>query len=111
MLRHLIIVSATLMAACTTSARKGDTADASQAAGPRQQSETERALTAQLDSNDVQAYVAYVCGLPQPERYEKAKALLQANHLVATCAFDKEHPLPEDRNRGPVAIIPSPEQK
>ena len=107
MLRKLVIGSLALsMAACAHQMQKTDASRTSPAEGPRQQSERERALTAQLDSKDVRSYADYICGLPQPERWEKAKALLATNNLVAACAFDKDHPLPEDSNRGPIAIIP-----
>lgn len=112
MLRELAIATLTLVTgACSSSMHKTDTPDTSRQQTAAQDAERMRALSAQLDNNDVQAYVEYVCGLPQPERWEKAKSLLANNHLVAACAFDKDHPMPEDSNRGPIAVVPPPKQQ
>ena len=50
----------------------------------------------QLKRKDIQEYVCYLCTLSQPERWEKAKSLLSDNSVQATCAFDKDHPVPAD---------------
>ena len=93
MLREFTIAAlALLTVSCATPTHKADTSGTSPQQTSRQDIERMQALNAQLDSNEVQAYAAYLCSLPQPERWEKAKALLATNNLVVGCAFDESHP-------------------
>lgn len=75
-------------------------------AAPVQKSDTNSVLRTQLDSPAVQEEVQQLAGLPQPERWEKAKELLLNKHILATCAFDTDHPVPEDPTRSGYAIVP-----
>ena len=112
MLRELAIATLALVTgACSSVMHKADTPDTSTQQTAAQDAERMQALSAQLDNEGVQTYVEYLCGLPQPERWEKAKALLANNHLVAACAFDESHPVPEDSNPGPIAVVPPPHQQ
>jgi hypothetical protein len=110
MLRKLTITGlAMISVGCAHQAPKAD-ASASQEEAAEQR-EYAKTLAAQLDSADVQEYAVYLCGLPQPERYEKALAFLASNHLLAACAFDAEHPVPKEASQGPVGIMTPPPPK
>jgi len=63
-------------------------------------------LKSQLDNPVIQEEVQNLARLPQPERWEKAKELLANKHILATCAFDKDHPVPQDPTRGAYALVP-----
>ena len=112
MLRELTIAALTLLTvSCAVPTHRANTSGTSTQQTSPQDIERMQALNSQLDSKDVQAYAEYLCSLPQPERWEKAKALLASNSLIATCAFDESHPMPQDSKRGPVAVIPPPNQQ
>jgi hypothetical protein len=88
---------ALIICACATPSPKSDTSSTR-----RQTAE----LKSQLDSPVVQEEVQHLAKLPQPERWEKAKELLANKHILASCAFDKDHPVPEDPTRDGYAIVP-----
>jgi uncharacterized lipoprotein YajG len=104
MLQKSTVAALTLiMTACAHQVAKTDASTAPRTVTTEQQSPENQELAAQLESKDVKAYVCYLCTLPQPERWEKAKALLTANHLLASCAFDKDHPIPVNPGPGTIA--------
>ena len=105
--KSMMAAIALIMTACAHPVPKPDTTTTPRTVTTEQQAPENQALAAQLDSKDVKAYVCYLCTLPQPERWEKAKALLTANHLLASCAFDDDHPVPDDPGPGTIATIPS----
>jgi hypothetical protein len=103
--KTLIAALALIISACATQVPRSD------ASSTRRQTAEQRAvadseLRGQLDSPIVKEEVQHLSTLPQPERWEKAKELLANKHILASCAFDKDHPVPEDPTRGGYAIVP-----
>jgi hypothetical protein len=102
----MVSVLGVYLVGCAHEAPKTVPATATPPATEEQQVEDGQ-LTAQLKRKDIREYVCYLCGLPQPERWETAKALLADNRVLASCAFDKDHLIPEDQMYGPIATIPA----
>ena len=92
------------LTACAHQAPKTDGPAIQRTDTQAQPSADNAALASQVDSKDVKDYICYLCTLPQPERWEKAKALITNNHLIALCAFDKDHPVPENLPHGTLTI-------
>jgi cytochrome c5 len=108
MLQKSTVAALTLvMTACAHQVTKTDASPTPQTVTVDQQAAENAALAAQLESKDVKEYVCYLCTLPEPERCKKAKELLAANRLLASCAFDDDCPVPEDPGPGTIATIPA----
>jgi uncharacterized lipoprotein YajG len=94
-----------IMTACAHQVPNTATSTTSHTVTTEQPTPENQALAAQLESKDVKAYVCYLCTLPQPERWKKAKELLAANNLLASCAFDDDYPVPKETGPGMIATI------
>ena len=103
----MVSVLGVFLLGCAHEAPKTVPATAAPRAAVEQRVAEDEQLTAQLKRKDIREYVCYLCGLPQPERWEKAKDLLADNRVLASCAFDKEHLIPDDQMHGPIATMPA----
>lgn len=104
MLQKSTVAALTLiMTACAHQVPKTDAPTTPSTVTTEVQTPENQELAAALESKVVKAYVCYLCTLPQPDRWGKAKTLLTTNHLIASCAFDKDHPIPANTGPGAVA--------
>ena len=103
----MILMLGTSLVACAHNPAKNALPEPARSTAEEHRRAEDAQLTAQLDSKEVQDYVCYICGLPQPERWEKAKALLANNRVLAACAIDEDHPIPQEFMKGEIASVPA----